>query len=529
MGVCRLFRRDPSVAVRSRDRVIAFPMIGTLCSGPRAWGLAVALAALAVLLDAVSARAEAPRAPDLILTGALTAAQHETYTEVPFKVPAGVTRITVEFAYTGKEERSVIDLGLRDPERFRGWSGGNKSRFTLAESDATPSYLPGPLKAGIWKLVLGTPNIRKAARAEYTAKIWLDRLGAAPEPFSPLEAVSIGERWWRGDLHTHTGHSDGSCLSRKGAKVPCPVFKTLDAAVARGLDFVAVTDHNTTSQYGVLRELAPYYDDLVILPGREITIFKGHANLFGPTAFVDFQLGGQHAPDFSAILKQAEAVGGLVSINHPGLPSGELCMGCGWTAPDTDYSRIQAIEAINGVITEGPLSGVGFWETRLNEGHRITAIGGSDNHDPTLDITKAPSLGVPTTVVRSVVLSQDAIMKAIRAGHVFVDVKGSRDRILEVTARAGGAQAQMGDILAAPAGTRVDLSVHVANVAGGRLSLAGPAAASVIGDLGLSGADETRVLALTADGSRQWLRVDVRDQAGKLLLLGNPIYLNFRP
>jgi predicted metal-dependent phosphoesterase TrpH len=490
-----------------------------------AWALAVTLGAV----FAGAALAQPARAPDLILTGVLTGAQHQTYTEVPFKLPAGVERITVDFTYTGKDERSVIDLGLRDPERFRGWSGGNKSRFTLAESDATPSYLPGRLKPGTWKLVLGAPNIRKAARATYEARIWFGRKGEPPEPFSPAIGVAIGEAWWRGDLHVHTGHSDGSCLSRRGVKIPCPVFKTLDAAVARGLDFVAVTDHNTTSQFEALRELAPYYDDLLIIAGREVTTFKGHANLFGPTSFVDFQLGGPRAPDFGAILDEAEAAGGLVALNHPGLPSGEFCMGCGWTAPDTDYGRIAAIEVVNGVIAEGPLSGVGFWEKRLDEGHRITAIGGSDNHDPTLDIGKAPSLGVPTTVVRSPILSQGAILQAIRAGHVFIDVQGGGDRILEVTANADGAEARMGDGLVAPAGTRVELAVHVANVPGGRLSLSGSAARAVTGDLGLQAADETRRLAFVADGSRQWLRVDVRDAGGKLVLLGNPIYLNFRP
>src|SRR5258708_32546144 len=38
----------------------------------------------------------------------------------------------------------------------------------------------------------------------------------------------------------NTAHSDGSCTSLAGAKVPCPVFVTLEAAAHRGLDFVAV-------------------------------------------------------------------------------------------------------------------------------------------------------------------------------------------------------------------------------------------------------------------------------------------------
>ncbi|WP_374657674.1 CehA/McbA family metallohydrolase [Phenylobacterium sp.] len=497
-------------------------MIRTLQQGLKAGAVLAALVVLAIFFDVAVARA-ADRAPDQILAGVLTGAAHETYTELPFKVPPGIERITVEFSYGGREQKSVIDLGLRDPQRFRGWSGGNKSRFTVSTSDATPSYLPGAMPAGEWKLILGAPNIRKDARADYVAKIWLDR---AEAPFAGFGAQPIvsGERWWRGDLHMHTGHSDGSCKSRKGVTVPCPVFKTLDAAVSRGLDFVALTDHNTTSHFEALRELAPYYDDLLVMPGREITTFYGHANLLGPTDFVDFQLGGPRAPGLADIQKAAEASGGLLSINHPGLPSGELCMGCGWTAPNTDYSRIAAVEVINGGTTQPPLSGMAFWEKRLNEGLRIAAIGGSDNHDATLDPAKAPAIGVPTTVVRAGELSQAAILAAIRAGHVFIDVAGSRDRLLEVTARAGGAQAQMGDSLRAPAGARVEFSVRVVGVPGGRVVISGDGPAPA-GDLALSSADQTLAVEMVADGRPRWLRIDVRDAGGKLALVGNPIYL----
>ena len=500
-------------------------MTRTLQQGLRAGAVLIALALLAVFFDVAAARAQTGRAPDLTLTGTLTGTAHETYTELPFRVPAGTGRLSVEFSYTGKEQKSVIDLGLRDPERFRGWSGGNKSRFTVAEADATPSYLAGPLKPGTWKLILGAPNIRKIARADYVAKIWFEPIGAGFAGFSDRPAAG-GDRWWRGDLHMHTGHSDGACLSRKGAKVPCPVFKTLDAAAARGLDFVAVTDHNTTSHFEALRELAPYYDDLLIMPGREITTFYGHANLFGPTAFVDFQLGGPRARRFVDIQAQSDKAGGLLSINHPGLPSGELCMGCGWTAPYTDYSRVQAVEVINGGAAEGPLSGLAFWEARLNEGLQITAIGGSDNHDASLDPARAPAIGVPTTVVRAPELSQAAILRAIRQGHVFLDVAGTRERLLEVTARAGAAEAQMGDQIAAPAGAKVSLAVRVVGVPGGRIVLAGDGARlAALADPNLSGSDQTLAFDLTADGRPRWLRVDVRDAGGRLVLLGNPIYL----
>lgn len=490
--------------------------------GLRAGAVLIALAALALFFEVATAHASERRAPDLTLSGALTGAAHQTYTELPFQVPAGVERVTVEFSYSGREQRSVIDLGLRDPERFRGWSGGNKSRFTISEAEATPSYLPGPVLAGTWRLILGAPNIRKDGRADYLAKVWFDGAGFDGFAGKPLPT---GERWWRGDLHMHTGHSDGSCLSRKGAKVPCPVFKTLDAAVARRLDFVAVTDHNTTSHFASLRELAPYYDDLLVIPGREITTFYGHANLFGPTASVDFQLGDPRAPTLGAILDQVEANGGLLSINHPGLPSGELCMGCGWTAPSTDYGRIAAIEVVNGAAAEGPLSGMAFWEAQLSQGRRITAIAGSDNHDPTIQAPKATAVGSPMTVVRAAELSQPAILSAIRKGHVFIDVAGSGDRVLDLSARIGAAEAQMGDELQARAGAKLALKVRVAGVPGGRLVLAGNGAAPVgEPDLYVTSSDHTFDLELTSAG-QGWVRVDVRSPDGKLVLIGNPIYL----
>ncbi len=473
----------------------------------------------------------ATAAEDLTLTGVMTHADHQTYREVPFKVPAGTTRLTVEFAYTGKDEKSVIDLGVRDPVRFRGWSGGAKAGFTISDADATPSYLPGPIPAGTWKLVLGAPNIRPNAAAHYTAHIHFDH-GLAFAGFSAAP-IKAGPGWYRGDLHMHTAHSDASCLSVRGAHVPCPVFKTLEAAHARGLDFIAVTDHNDAAQNNALRELAPYFDDLLLIPGREITTFNGHANVWGPTGPMDFQLGSARAPTLAAIQTEVEKAAGLISINHPGQPSGEACTGCGWTVKDTDFSRIQAIEAVNGGSSrlpggaESAISGIPFWEARLNAGLRITGVGGSDNHDATFDPRLPAAVGRPTTVVHATELSQPAVLAAIRAGHVFVDIEGTRDRVVEITATMGGASAGMGDPLPAPAQAPVSLSVHVLHAKGGLVRLAGDGAKLADhAEAALAGDDATASFRLISDGARHWIRADVRGPDGNLWLLGNPVYLN---
>ncbi|OHB37856.1 MAG: phosphotransferase [Phenylobacterium sp. RIFCSPHIGHO2_01_FULL_70_10] len=488
------------------------------------------LGLIALLLWPALALAQIPdRAPDLLLTGVLTGADHETYRELPFEPPPGTQRITVAFDYSGRDARTTVDLGLFGPAGFRGWSGGNKASFTVAATDATPSYLPGPLETGVWRLVLGVPNIRPTTRARYEARLWFD--GAEAFAGFADAPVADGERWWRGDLHVHSGHSDGACKSRSGAKIACPLFRVLQAAAEADLDFVAVTDHNTVSQAQGLRELQPYFDDLLVIAGREITTFQGHANLFGPVAFVDFRLGGEQTPDLDAMLGQAEAAGGLVSVNHPALPSGEACMGCGWRA-ETHWSRIAAVEVINGGAlalfqgqAENPLDGVAFWQARLDEGHRLTAIAGSDSHDADRPPGEPGAVGRPATVVRAPALSQQDILAAVRAGRVFVDVAGDSGRTLDLAVRAAGNSARMGEDLALPAGLRAEFAAEATGRPGDQIEVLVSGAEPY--RLPLSADGPTR-FAVTGDGRRGWVRLNLRDSEGRLILIGNPVYLNWR-
>jgi hypothetical protein len=470
------------------------------------------------------------RKPDLVLRGTITQASRESYVEVPFTVPAGVVRVSVDFHYTGHDKKATLDLGLLDSGRFRGWSGGNKSAFTVSEADATPSYLPGPIKPGVWNLLLGVPSMPDGVTSSYVAKVYFGREGerigastfgaeAVPEP------VRGGPAWFRGDLHMHDAHSDGSCTSEAGKKVPCPLFKTVEAARARGLDFIAITDHNTISHFDEIRELAPYFDQMLLISGREITTFDGHANVFGATEFIDFRLTSKHVPTFEDLANEVEKKHALLSINHPGSPTGAECMGCGWSVKDTDYSRVHVIEAVNGGSMDGPQSGIPFWQRRLNEGFRITAIGGSDNHNASYDPEHESAIGLPTTVVYAENLSEEAVLKGIRAGHVFVDLQGSRDRAISFTAEDGAQKMMMGDVMKAAAGAKIHFTLTVTNLAGAHAEEVMDGAAKPLGD-GIKGSSETRQFDETADGKRHWVAVDVRGENGRLLILGNPVYLN---
>jgi hypothetical protein len=326
----------------------------------------------------------------------------------------------------------------------------------------------------------------------------------------------------------HDAHSDGSCLSQSGAKVPCPLYKTVESAAQRGLDFIAISDHNTTSHYDAMRELQPYFDKLLLIPAREITTFQGHANVYGTTEFIDFRLASTHVPDINHLLKQVHDSNGIFSINHPGLPSGEACMGCGWTVPNTDFSRVTAIEAINGNLVEGPGSGISLWQEQLNKGFRLTGIGGSDNHDADLPHDARSAIGRPTTVIYAAVLSEGAILNAVRAGHVSIDVEGTKSRILQFEAKTGSKTAVMGDSINAYSGQQIHFTVRLIALQGAYAEIILDGNNTALLDKSESKKpDETREFDYVSDGKRHWLRVNVRAGNGSLQMVGNPIYLNF--
>ena len=308
--------------------------------------------------------------------------------------------------------------------------------------------------------------------------------------------------------------------------VPCPVFVAAQTAAARGLDFIAITDHNADSQSDAERELQPYFDKLLLIPGREITTFHGHFNIFGVTQFVDYRVvsGGL---DLNTVLHDVTSKGGIASVSHAEAPGGEFCMGCRWEPPaDADIDLFTAIEVMNG--GQIMFSSAKYWDAQLREGHRLAAIGGSDSHNATNPPRPPGSIGWPTTVVEADELSVSAILNAIRAGRTFVDVTASHDRVVDFEAESGDAHARMGGTLHTAAEAPARVKIYTAACAGSAVHLL------------LDGAESEAAPAMTVDtandpveatiaipAGRHWLRVEVRDGKGGLQLTSSPLYINF--
>jgi hypothetical protein len=469
--------------------------------------------------------------PDLVLTGTIDGKDFQHNIAVPFDVPKDVEQIGVDLEYTKPDGKTVIDLGLFDGERFRGWSGSNKHAVVLGENNATPSFLPGPVGGRHWALDLGVSYAGDGVTSRYTARIWFWRHGDRPavSTFSPAPLESDA-RWYRGDFHMHTGESDGFCASRKGRDVPCPLYKTVEAAENAHLDFIAMTDHNNVAHYNAMRELQPYFDDVLLIPGREMTTFQGHANIFGTTEYVDYRLGSPAAPDMAAIFRQAVEAGALVSINHPTSPTDFSCRGCGWSAPDDATRYASAMEAMNASNLWKQIAGgdsgadIARWEQELAKGRRLTALGGSDNHDVQLGHL---GIGFPTTLVYAANLSERAILDAMKAGHVWVDMTGALGHSFDLQARSGAQTGIIGDNFAVAAGQTLHLALHVGGSEGA--ALVGivdgkPVPALSMDRIGGNSADIG--FDWNGDGGRHWIRFEVRHGRQKLLFT-NPVYVNY--
>ena len=479
-------------------------------------------------------------ADTITLVGEISGTDHQTYRTVPFEVPSGTQRLRIEFGHDGRELRTVVDLGVYGPNGFRGASGSNKSVIELGPSDATPSYRAGPIEAGEWRLVLGFPNVRGARMlpdrvpviTRFTATISLIRADTEVRESAFLDgALRSGRSWYRGDLHAHSAHSDGSCGSKSGRRVPCPVHLTVEAARREGLDFIALTDHNTTSHFQTLRELQPYFDDILLIPGVELTSFRGHANVFGVEEIPSFFLPSGGDTSLPTIFPDVGARGGLVSVNHPGLPSGEECMGCGWTA-EIDWRTVHALEVVNGgslhqfASAEGPFSAIRFWDRLLDAGYLIMGIASSDSHDPLAPLERQVPLGRPRTVVDADNLSQRAIFAAIRKGRSFIDVEGTRERTIDFAAVIAGRRAAMGSRLSAVGASPIELQVTTTGVVGKSLIVVRSGGVRVnLGPIPQSGQVSTPISS-AEKVAHEWVRLEVRDEKERLLLLSNPIFIS---
>jgi hypothetical protein len=269
--------------------------------------------------------------------------------------------------------------------------------------------------------------------------------------------------WLAGDLHVHSCYSHDSWCPHEGDDEPGPeefytfglnVEQHFTEAAVRGLDYLAITDHND-----VRSQSHPGFGahGLTAIPGYENSL-DGHAQMLGATKVYPH---GDGAAAINAMADELRADGGVFQINHPASAlltpldaecsdTSQLDWGYGLdVVPDV-------IEVWNiGHFLQPPLPSSNtnddsetFWECFLNAGHRVGATGGSDTHWLTLSLIQGA--GTPTTWAFAEDRGRASVLEALRDGRTTISMLpptyGEMRLLLEADADGDGTyEAVIGD------------------------------------------------------------------------------------
>jgi predicted metal-dependent phosphoesterase TrpH len=309
--------------------------------------------------------------------------------------------------------------------------------------------------------VLGTDGKPLA----YSSPVWIS------------SETAKGGEWLAGDLHIHTTYShdsyggptdDNTQDPQDYYTVGHPVTSQFAVAASRGLDYLAITDHNDIrSQTDPGWQWAKDHG-IVPIAGYENSL-RGHGQMLGAESCYDSagsysgtdcaNHGDTSAAGINATAAALRAEGGLFQINHPFDDTNDE-VASSWkygydVVPDTlEVWNITRVYQPPFPAATNNDAGVHFWERFLDMGYHVGATGGSDNHY--IATTPVQGAGQPTTWVFAKDRSQDAVLEGLKAGRTFVSTQppnlGGPQLFLEADADGDGVyESIVGDTV--PAGS----------------------------------------------------------------------------
>jgi hypothetical protein len=286
-----------------------------------------------------------------------------------------------------------------------------------------------------------------------------------------------------------------------------------------GLEYFALTDHNTISHWDDLARLNTGVAPLLIM-GEEITMYGGHANVWGLDGWIDFR--GSDGDRVQRLVEDANRRGSMFSINHPDSP-------IPWLHPEV--RGYQAVEVWNAPWRYFNEPALQRWDEHLRRGERMVAVGGSDSHCvPPAKMTQPNGPGEPCTwVYVEGPLTERAVLDAVAAGHVFVS-EAPTGPFAELRADADGSGAfatMAGDRVDAPADRAVRFRVVYRGPEGKHIRLFGRD--GLVREITAETEEHDAEFELRLDGDG-YVRAEVRGFRGRpergevVHALTNPIY-----
>ncbi len=455
------------------------------------------------------------------LTGEVTADGGD-FKAVDFAVPPGSQECQI--AHSDGDPDVILDWGIWSPDGFRGWGGGLTDDAVVGVAASSRGYLPGALTPGTWQIIIGKAKLKNAMGHYDITVTCADTATLVPVPRSGFAAtvVSQGPRWMQGDFHVHSDDSGDANAS---------LMQISGFAKSRGLDFVAISDHNTISQHGLIAEAQKALPDFLLLRSVEVTTYQGHGNALGVSRYVDHRVGFAGV-DATTIINDVVAQGGVFSVNHPDLRLGTACIGCAWDHPVTPWQHVSGIEIHTGAydlvhVLFTPTS-ILRWDALEAQGFRLAALGGSDDHDGGTQLTATKSqIGSPTTVVWAQELSEAGIIAAIKHQRTYVKLRSPADPNVDfIVRKPDGSAAMLGDTVTDLQGLR--FSMHIVGGAGMYAGIWRDGVLAAPATL-VTSDDFTTTVELVPTGALERFRLELTDEGGDRVVVTSHIYAQASP
>src|SRR3954467_5618866 len=231
-------------------------------------------------------------------------------------------------------------------------------------------------------------------------------------------AFAARGEWLAGDLHVHTTYSHdsygGPADDNNGPDEAYTLGHTVTddfaTAASRGLDYMAITDHND-----IRPQSDPGFGAFGVLPLHAYeNSLHGHAQMLGATRLYDN--GDQSTAAVAALEAQLHADGGIFQANHPSDPVWEY----GYDVPvdDVEVWNLPRFYQSAAPSTSDNDNATRYWQGWLDGGAHVTATGGSDSHWRATDAQQGP--GNPTTWVYSNHHSTAGVLDGLRRGRTFI-------------------------------------------------------------------------------------------------------------
>ena len=430
-----------------------------------------------------------------------------------FDVPHGTRAIVLEYKidpdHPGIGPLShQVSLSLDGPNGSRGaqhnlpWR--QSTRRVISETWSDPGYTPAPIEPGVWVLSVDVFRIMPPGNTSYEVTVTLsDEPAEGPPLPAPMPVANRGAGWYRGDLHGHTEHSDGRWS----------VADFLAHARARELDFVTITDHNTTSGQPWAEALAD--DALLVMCGIEVTTLFGHCLALGARDWVDWRIkDGQTMTDRANAIM---AAGHTFVIAHPMAEGHPWCAGCHWQFADVFPGPARLVEIWNGPWDRAKNElGLRLFQTWLAKGIRMRATAGTDIHGP-----MGPEERVGYNRVYAEAFTEEAILAGVRNGRNVL----TNGPVVGFDARSGTHVAGIGQELGDGSDVVLDISWE-AVPEGARLEivLGKDGEFETVHEAQISGqGDLSRPLG--ALGTDDWAMLTLRCAKGEMLAITNPVFV----